>query len=521
MTIMKTYFFAPILIYLVLVTQLLAQDVDESQDSRTRSGIPAYFPDAPGIVLSYVTNRPNWYFAPNAETREPRNPIENRLDYYEFAFSEGPERQLRLMKRDNFLEVMAWSKRLNQISDNIKSEREKGLGKKEYAELEQEVLAQIERELSKESQQYLWQFEIFLDGPVYYLLREDIAADLELDEKQQRRVKQAGEDAAADYQLKRDAARKQFFISMFDQLSEKETEGLEKEFSLEPTTVAGLYGPVTERDFPYFGQMIPFPAPRGRDSEGQPRKAYPYPEQFIGVLIEMFSVDQTGSDAPGKVRDELPLAELDGPKLKEFRSGYNSGNYRATEYVPAHFFPRFVEALERLGPELSGAQSKLYELMMYGTDEIDGITYRPKEITFDDLPRLTPERLARKSREFGRSLLTEQKQIGMDLLLLSVGPMRMMLCDPVSKQLGLDEKRRQELVEFNAKVFLEYQFTYTRLKHEAFLAVMQPLSPSQREKIEQRTGVSIDELAKRYSVIEEFFLLRDLRLQGLEPIKNR
>jgi len=424
------------------------------------------------------------------------------LEFLERAYSqEGAYRISLAPHQISIKSQVELQTQLVRVSDEIGRRIDEGLAGKEREEYTGEKIEQVTAIVGPELVPLIWQFEILLDGPVNYLVRKDVVAELDIAADQQKRIRQVAREGVEKFRVESAQHRVTMVNAIFKRLSPGQREKLESVLALKLDAVAGLFADCSEYHF-----IQNYDVPHTRISKDVPQelrklvRPVVYPDPIINTMVGFFVEDALPIDV--RVRRESEINEAIGAKLNV----YEPKSLK-------NFLTELPIVLEATGNELTAGQLQQHDEMMYGTDEVDGLFPRPSsdelELKINSRFQLTTERIERKSRNFFRSLTPIQKRVGMDLLVHKYSVLKLILTERISTVIGLHAEEYETLKIHTAHALVDYRRNSAKLKAAAFNSVMDCLTPSQIESIEERTKIPMEELAKCYSITSDQFFVHD------------
>ena len=390
---------------------------------------------------------------------------------------------------------------LQQLSSELTERFNQELTEEEQQQLTEEVFEKLRRLASARSILIFRQCEVFIDGPVSFFQRADIANELGVEASQLKRMQKIAWEQAGHYRDQDRLAREQLVLDSIDDLSDGQKESLQRILGLRLETVKGLYGKLSDRDL---AMVTTIYQPQ---IEAPPKNPGDYVEAYISTMYAAFA--DAGLEIG--IRDSFPLADLvdDSAKLRQdnlqirtiplWQLSDTSGQ------IACSLIPKIRDVLNRSKTPLTDEQEQLFKIMMEGDGTVDGLNG-----SFFGNSELVPmSRVKRKMKPWVNSLVPEQKQTARDAMLFMYGPLRLVLCEVVAQKLKVDADQKLSLLDRSFENWQELRNSRAALKRAAMQAVLDELSDKQRQELQARVGVPLELLADRYSGIDDRGFFRD------------
>ena len=450
-----------------------------------------------GSVESFVIRRP---FAASEHV------FDDEIEFLQFILAEesplitGEPEIDGVLAYERFIPIL---EKARLISNEIAAKRKQNLTDPEREQLAAQMLNRIENILPVRSICAMRQCEILVNGPVRFLQRRDNRRIYNISESQLASVVKTAQKQFAGYEVMYQTERRELITEAFKVLTPTQTAKAEQLFGLPANKLPSVFNDLPEKEYTHVARLdfgySPNEARRKNLEEEYLRK---YSEHSISILYAAFS-----SRHESEIREQVPLLNVLQSRVKPvtfFTSDVpydrEISTYRVTQRVEI-LLQTIHAVLSESAQTLADEQEKEYDLMMNGTGEIDGIV--PKEAFLSRRHTLTYGRLRRKLLPFAESLTATQQQTVRDVLLMMFGPTRILLCQSVSEELEIDAEQRLGIIKNALAADAAFATNIAKAKQQAFLSVLSELTEKQQEQLSQRVGLTLTELARRYSLIGE------------------
>jgi hypothetical protein len=393
-------------------------------------------------------------------------------------------------------------------------ERERvGMTREERQAFAVQVAKQVEELSSEGSLKQIWQAEIFRDGLRYYFSRYDIVERLKISDEQQKqfgeRLKEGRKELSTFVVERREIALRE----AFDALTPNQREKLEKIIGLSLSqymSIALNRTPIPENElenlFALYGLHL-------LDSRILNVKTEPSDYQH-GIADVLYELTCPRGESLSEIRS-------DASALKQLTALANQ--CKTVNKVPDNsglgeaWGGMFAEQTEALGIPLTEDQMRRlkdsYFVPLKNPTTREELTELYRRHGHSSNLRLVkePSYARRRLKKMSESLSDEQRVLSRDILLFSIGAFRLALCEPVARQLEMDESQRKRFIVGGYETWQRNQDRIAELKQTILSHVFEVLDEQQRTNLENHIGISLMELGARYAEVPDNILLQDFR----------